>query len=70
MVEREQAEAYVFARLRAVRDSWQAFPSRVAPMMAADLGLEDVRGVLRCLEKYVRAHLEEQADGESDDFPS
>ena len=63
LVEREKVEAFVFERMREIRDSWSAWAIRIAPLLAADLGLEDDRALQRALAKYVKEHLEELADG-------
>ena len=43
---------------RRVRDSWMNWPSRVAPLMAVELGVDE-RILHITLEKYVREHLDE-----------
>ena len=44
-----------------MRDAWLAWPARIGPELAADLGLDATR-VMIALEPYVRRQLQELAD--------
>lgn len=50
----------LFSFSRMLRDRWQAWPARVGPQLAAELGVEPAALVV-ALEELVRAHLEELA---------
>lgn len=63
LVDRAIVEKEVFALAREDRDAWQTWPAQVSPLMAADLGVDQVRLAV-ALEKYVRQHLSERADYE------
>lgn len=56
LVEMETAEMALFEGARSVRDAWLNWPSRVGPMMAADLGLPPDK-VVEVLTKYVHEQL-------------
>lgn len=59
LVDAEAVRKAVFNLARQDRDSWSNWPSRVAPLMAAELGVDVVKlGVI--LEKHVRDHLTER----------
>jgi hypothetical protein len=61
LVDAEAVKKSVFNLARQDRDSWANWPSRVAPLMAAELGVDPVKlGVI--LEKYVREHLTERGE--------
>ncbi len=62
LIERETVEKAVFELSRQTRDAWSNWPSRVASLMAADLGVDSVLAAVT-LEKYVRKHLGELAGG-------
>lgn len=62
LIEVEVAENVLFEASRSARDSWIGWPSRVAPMMAMDLGIEDGPAIEKLrvsLEEYVHTHLVE-----------
>jgi hypothetical protein len=61
LIDRGRATALVFRLAREERDAWVTWPSRVAALMAAELGV--VTGAMqRALETHVRAHLDELAE--------
>lgn len=64
LVEKAKAAAAFFEAARRIRDTWLAWPARVAARMAADLGVADVHLVQRVLDRYVHEHLEDLADPE------
>lgn len=51
----------MFEFSRRNRDAWSNWPSQIAPLLASDLGVDQVRLVV-LLENYVRRHLTEMAD--------
>jgi hypothetical protein len=51
--------AFKFAR--ELRDSWMNWPARVAPLIAAEIGVDQIRMIV-VLEKHVRQFLSERAD--------
>lgn len=57
LVDRARAATQVFALARAERDAWLGWPTRVAALMAAELG-SDSHTVQTLLERHVRQHLE------------
>ena len=63
-MEKAKAAAAFFEAARRIRDTWLAWPARVAARMAADLGVADVHLVQRVLDRYVHEHLEDLADPE------
>jgi len=56
VVEMADAEAAFFDVFRQHRDAWLNFPSRIGPLMAADLGLAPDR-VVEVLTQHVHQHL-------------
>jgi hypothetical protein len=60
LVDAEAAKKAVFDLSRQDRDSWANWPSRVAPLIAAELGVDLVKLAV-VLEKHVRDHLAERA---------
>lgn len=60
LVDADAARKMVFELSRQDRDSWTNWPSRVAPLMAAELGVDLVKLAV-ILEQYVREHLTERA---------
>ena len=56
LVELEQAEKVLFDCFRAQRDSWLNWPSRVAPLMAADLDVPADR-MTEVLAEHVHKHI-------------
>lgn len=65
LVEIDTAEAVLFETFRASRDAWLNWPTRVAPLLAADLGLEADR-VTEVLTLHVHQHLAELGEPEAD----
>jgi len=61
LVDGEQVQKAVFDIARVERDAWVNWPSRVAPLIAAEIGVDAVAlGV--ALERHVREHLAERAE--------
>jgi hypothetical protein len=60
LVEVDVVHKAVFDLARQDRDSWSNWPSRISPLMAAELGIEQVKCAV-LLEKYVREHLAERS---------
>lgn len=60
LVDADAAKKAVFDLSRQDRDSWTNWPARVSPLIAAELGVDQVRLAV-VLEKYVREHLSERA---------
>ena len=48
----------IFTVARGIRDAWMGWPGQIAPLLAADLGIESDR-VLEALKPYVQQHLEQ-----------
>ena len=61
LVDRKAVEAAVFARARAERDAHMTWVVRVAPMVAARLGVDAV-ALMALLESEMRQHLAQLAD--------
>jgi hypothetical protein len=59
LVDAEAAKKAVFDLSRQDRDAWANWPSRVAPLIAAELGVDLVKLAV-ILEKHVREHLAER----------
>ncbi|WP_086062237.1 hypothetical protein [Muricoccus roseus] len=68
VVEIGVAEAVMFETFRAFRDAWMNWPARVAPLIAADLGIEAGR-VLEALTPHVQQQLEDLGEPEPDFTP-
>ncbi len=65
LVEIAKAEAILFEASRAARDSWLNWPSRVGPLIAADLGIAaDL--VTDVLTKHVQSHLADLGEPDAD----
>ena len=60
LLDRQQGQDTAFRFARMLRDRWQAWPSRVDPLLAATFDL-DAAAVTVALENYVRDHLTELA---------
>lgn len=60
LVDAERVRTSVFAIAREERDAWVNWPARVAPLMAATLGVDAVALAVE-LERHVRDHLSERA---------
>ena len=65
LVEITMAEQVFFEVARAARDSWINWPSRIGPLLAADLGLP-ADTVTEVLTAHVQAHLAELGEPEPD----
>src|SRR5262245_9954497 len=65
LLDRQTTLAKFFTTVRAMRDAWLAWPARIGPELAADLGLDATR-VMIALEPYVRRQLQELADARLD----
>ena len=61
LVDRAKAAELVFRLAREERDSWLNWPTRVAALMAGDLGVE-AHAVQKAMEAHVRGHLAELAE--------
>ena len=61
LVDRAKAVAQVFRLAREERDAWVNWPTRVAAMIAAELGVE-AHQLHTVLERHVRDHLAELAE--------
>lgn len=65
LVELDKVEALFFETSRKARDKWMDWPTKIGPLMAADLGLEaDV--VVEVLTRYVQSHLEKLGNPSSE----
>lgn len=60
LVEAEVVHRAVFELSRQDRDAWSNWPAQVSPLMASELGIDQV-ALAVVLEKYVREHLAEQS---------
>ncbi|MCF6763826.1 hypothetical protein [Pseudomonas fragi] len=70
LVELEIAEKILFEQARASRDAWLNWPTRVGPLLAADLGLEADR-VVGALTEYVHKHISQLGEPEIEvEFPN
>jgi hypothetical protein len=58
LVDIEEAQAVLFEESRAARDAWIGFPTRIGPLLAADLGVEADR-VVEALTAHVQQQLEQ-----------
>ncbi|MGZ3272388.1 MAG: hypothetical protein ACXU82_03900 [Caulobacteraceae bacterium] len=65
LVEIETAERILFEVARQARDAWLSFPSRVAPLLAADLDVP-VDKVAEALTEHVHQQLAELGEPEAD----
>jgi hypothetical protein len=65
LVDADLAERVLFEEARRYRDAWVNWPSKVGPLIAADLGLTP-EAVLEVLSRHVHQQLEElgEPDGE------
>lgn len=60
LVDADAAKKAIFDLSRQDRDSWSNWPSRVSPLIAAELGVDQVKLAV-VLEKHVREQLSERA---------
>lgn len=65
LVEVEQAEKVLFETQRAQRDAWMNFPTRIGPLLAAELGV-DADKVVEALTVHVHQQLDDLGDPEAD----
>ena len=65
LVEIEVAEAVLFETQRSQRDAWMNFPTRVGPLLAADLGIEADK-VVEALTVHVHQQLDDLGEPEAD----
>jgi hypothetical protein len=65
VVDIEVAEAVLFEQARAIRDAWMNWPSRVGPLIAAELGISP-DPVLEALNKYVQQQLQDLGEPDAD----
>lgn len=65
VIDIEVAEAVLFDAARSNRDAWMNFPSRVGPLIAADLGIETDR-VVEVLTAHVQQQLEDLGEPDPD----
>ncbi len=65
LVEIETAEAVLFETQRAQRDAWMNFPTRVGPVLAAELGLEADK-VVEALTAHVHQQLSDLGEPDAD----
>lgn len=65
IVDMEIAERALFEGARAIRDAWLNWPSRVGPVMAADLGLAPDK-VVEVLTKHVHEHLADLGESQAE----
>jgi hypothetical protein len=63
LVDKATVEKQVFAFARQNRDALMNWPSQIGPLLAAELGVEQVKLVI-LLENYVRRFLEETSQPE------
>ncbi|MGP1397160.1 MAG: hypothetical protein ACTS3R_16760 [Inquilinaceae bacterium] len=61
LVDRRAAEAAIFKRARLERDAHQAWTVRVAPILAAELGVDQGR-MFDVLDREMRRHLDQLAE--------
>ena len=59
LLDRDEVEAAAFEQSRVERDYWLNWPSRVSPVMAAELNIDE-RKLYFMLERHVRECLEER----------
>lgn len=60
LVEAEAVHRAVFELSRQDRDAWSNWPAQVSPLMASELGIDQV-ALAVILERYVREHLAERS---------
>lgn len=59
VIDMAQSRSVVFELCREQRDIWLAWPARVAPLIAAELGIADLDGLTAALTVYVHQQLVE-----------
>ena len=65
LVEIEQAEAVLFETQRSQRDAWMNFPTRIGPLLAAEIGM-DADKVVEALTVHVHQQLDDLGEPEAD----
>jgi hypothetical protein len=65
----ETSRRVLFEQARGARDHWLNWPARVAPLLAADLGVEPA-DALRVLTKLVHAHVSAMGEPDGSDIRS
>ena len=65
LVEVDRAEALFFEAARAWRDTWMGFPTRIGPLLAADLDV-DTDKVVEALTVHVQQTLEQLGEPSAD----
>ncbi len=65
LVEIEAAEKVLFETQRAQRDAWLNFPTRIGPLLAAELGLEADK-VVEALTVHVQQQLEDLGEPDAE----
>ena len=65
LIEIEQASVQFFELARQQRDAWLTWPTRIGPMLAADLGVDTAR-TIEALTNYVQEQLEAIGEPEPD----
>ncbi len=63
LIDLEAAERVLFESARTVREGWMNFPTRVSPLMAAELGIDSAR-LLEVLSQHVQQQLEDLGEPE------
>lgn len=64
LIDRESVERSAFDRARAERDAWLNWPARIAPMLAAELGINE-RTLYAALQRELRSELDSRSSQES-----
>lgn len=65
LVEIDHAETVLFETQRAQRDAWMNFPTRIGPLLAAELGV-DADKVVEALTVHVHQQLDDLGEPEAD----
>ncbi|MGO4167851.1 hypothetical protein [Novosphingobium sp. YAF33] len=65
LVEIEQAEMVLFETQRSQRDAWMNFPTRIGPLLAAEIGV-DADKVVEALTVHVHQQLDDLGEPEAD----
>lgn len=65
LVEIELAERVLFETQRSQRDAWINFPTRIGPLLAAELGIEADK-VVEALTAHVHQQLDDLGEPEAD----
>ena len=65
LVEIEQAEMVLFETQRSQRDAWMNFPTRIGPLLAAEIGV-DADKLVEALTVHVHQQLDDLGEPEAD----